>query len=270
MLILTVVLAILHSACIQGIDLMQECAKLYRPKNYLDILPSLNMPYVDQLAIPNNVFKNKHYQNMIKNILPTPVVTTKVLQVKTKYVYKNPICVKYSKKQKLCKPEDGRIRENVDNLITKESFIKEDLEENVEAMVDVEDSEEDDAERFTLKVSFNKLEPSEPTHPQEARAFRYPTKLRTPTIEPPVHVMLIEDRLDQLETLIPGYQRRRIYETSTIYVTKTISNHRNMATLVVKNCVPYGYDVCSPKSKKRKSKIAKRTFNLREREFYYG
>lgn len=82
--------------------------------------------------------------------------------------------------------------------------------------------------------------------------------------------MLIEDRLDQLETILPNYHRRRTYETSTIYVTKTIINRRNMATLVVKNCIPIGYDVCGTKNKHRRSKLAKTPKDEEEDRFYFG
>ena len=92
--------------------------------------------------------------------------------------------------------------------------------------------------------------------------------------------MLIEDRLDQLETILPDYTRRRAYETKTIYVTKTISNRRSMATLVVKNCVPLGYEICPKKSKTsgktkkkkrdRSSKIARETDRSGEKKFFYG
>ncbi|KAJ8953993.1 hypothetical protein NQ318_004284 [Aromia moschata] len=74
---------------------------------------------------------------------------------------------------------------------------------------------------------------------------------RTPTLsKKQIHEMLIEDRLDQLETVLPHYTRRRVFETSTITITKVISNRRAMATLTVKNCVPQGYEFCSNKIKR--------------------
>lgn len=88
-----------------------------------------------------------------------------------------------------------------------------------------------------------------------------------------IQEMLIEDRLDQLETILPHYTRRRIYETSTITVTKVLSNKRSMATLLVKNCIPYGYDLCESKSmsrQKRKSKVAKFSNNTADNGFYFG
>lgn len=85
--------------------------------------------------------------------------------------------------------------------------------------------------------------------------------------------MLIEDRLNQLETILPHYTRRRVFETSTITVTKVISNERSMATLIVKNCIPYGFDLCESKNRQvRRSKVAKlsNSTNTHESGFYFG
>lgn len=157
---LAVIITVIYSAYSQQNNLLQECAKYYRPKNYLELLPNINMPYVDQLPVPNNVpnLRNKEYLNKIQNIVPSPAMTTKVLTVKTKYIYKNPVCVKYSKKQKLCKPEDGQIREHVDKLITKDYFVQNNIEERVDGVVDViSDENYVDEDRFSLKVSFDRL-----------------------------------------------------------------------------------------------------------------
>ncbi|CAG9770618.1 unnamed protein product [Ceutorhynchus assimilis] len=267
-----IVLAVVHSVCVQANNLLQECAKYYRPKNYLDMLPNLNMPYINQLPIPDSInkFRHRDHLNKMQNIVATPV-TTKVLTVKTKYFYKNPICVKYNKKQKMCKSEDGRIRENVDKLITKQNFLKnnDNIQQEVISEFDVISEEDDfDADKFNLKVSFGNLEPSEiPESDQSQRAFQ-----NTPSMSPQkVQELLIEDRLDQLETILPNYQRRRVFQTSTIYVTKTVTNKRRMATLIVKNCVPIGYDVCPKKEKsKRKSKVAERSEDSEEKLFYFG
>lgn len=83
-----------------------------------------------------------------------------------------------------------------------------------------------------------------------------------------IHELLIEDRLDQLETILPHYTRRRVFETSTVTITKVLSNKRSMATLIVKNCVPQGYEVCSPKKKKRKSKVAQFSNNINESHYF--
>lgn len=136
-------------------DLMKECAKYYRPKNYLDTLAQMKLPYIAQLPVPNNL-KNiisQNYMNKLQNIVPTPVMTTKVLTVHTKYVYQNPVCVKYSKKQKLCKsPGNG----SFNKLVTKQHFLKSNIEERVEGSLSVTD-DDTESDRFTLKVSFDKL-----------------------------------------------------------------------------------------------------------------
>lgn len=86
-----------------------------------------------------------------------------------------------------------------------------------------------------------------------------------------IQELLIEDRLDQLETILPHYTRRRIYDTSTITVTKVLSNQRTMATMVVKNCIPYGYDLCESKSRKsREPKVTRFSNNTSESGFYIG
>lgn len=64
-----------------------------------------------------------------------------------------------------------------------------------------------------------------------------------------------------------------MYETSTITVTKVVNNGRNMATLIVKNCIPYGYDLCESKSKNsqaRRSKVARLSNKTNENNFYFG
>ena len=109
-----------------------------------------------------------------------------------------------------------------------------------------------------------------------SRSFQVQAKQRTPPLtHKKIEDMLIEDRLEQLETILPDYTRRRIYETSTITITKVVSNKRSMATLLVQNCVPQGYEVCprkiiSVKKKKRKSKVARESSNPLERLFYFG
>ncbi|KAL1517479.1 hypothetical protein ABEB36_001241 [Hypothenemus hampei] len=249
-----------------GNDLIQECAKYYRPSNYMDVLSKFNLPYLGHVTLPNN------QQQYLKNrpqtdISPSPVLTTKVLAVKTKYVYKSPFCVKYTKKQQLCQSE------NAGKIVTKHNFSKKQVEERIEGVLDVLEDEkkeeiEEEPDRFSLKISFDKLEPSEFT--DESRAFG--SKLHTPSMTShKVQELLIEDRLDQLETILPEYRRRRTYETSTIYVTKTLTDKRAMATLVVKNCVPLGYDVCPKKTSNRRThKLAKKPQVSKESLFYFG
>ncbi|XP_066155309.1 uncharacterized protein [Euwallacea fornicatus] len=259
------------SAATQHQNRLEDCARFYHQipgNNYLDILTGMNMPYIDQVPLPNNLkaLASGDYMSKMQNIMPSPVITTKVLSVQTKYVYVNPVCVKFNKKQKLCK----QTNENSDKLITKQNFLKSNAEKRIES-ADVNIANDEGFEdRFTLKVSFDRLEPSEPTKeddPPSGRAFS-----STPGITPQkIKELLIEDRLDHLESILPDYHRRRSYETSTMYVTKTLTNRRSMATLVVKNCVPVGYDIC-PKGPKRRrhSKIARRPHKADETRFYFG
>lgn len=285
---LGLVLAVFYSVSVQGNHLLQECAKFYRPKNYIDVMAQ-SMPYIDQLLIPDNLKKMDidDYRSKINNIQPTPVVTTKVLQVKTKYVYVNPVCVKYSSKQKLCKHEN-RMAGNINKLITKEYFLKGQVEQRVESAIDVNSEEfSPKPDRFSLKVSFDRigkqLDPSNAIQPdigilepselaEKYRAFDSGAKHQTPSMTPQkVHEMLIEDRLDQLETILPNYHRKRTFETSTMYVTKTLRNKRSMATLVVKNCIPVGFDICGKKRKSRRtSKIARDALDDDEDQVYFG
>ncbi|KAH1002245.1 hypothetical protein HUJ04_008350 [Dendroctonus ponderosae] len=258
---LGLVLAVFYSVLVQGNNLLEECAKFYRPKNYIDVM-SQSMPYMDQLLIPDNLKKVDidGYRSKINSIQPTPVVTTRVLQVKTKYVYVNPVCVKYSSKQKLCKHEN-RMAGNINKLITKEYFLKGQVEQRVESAIDVNSEEySPKPDKFSLKVSFDRigkqLNPLTAIHPdigllepseseEEYRSFGSGANRHTPSMTAKkVQEMLIEDRLDQLETILPNYHRKRIFETSTMYVTKTLRNKRSMATLVVKNCIPVGFDIC--------------------------
>lgn len=121
-------------------------------------------------------------------------------------------------------------------------------------------------------INFNYID----LHLQSSESPRPFTKnvKKTPNLtRQKVHEMLIEDRLNQLETILPHYTRRRVYETSTITITKVVSNKRNMATLVVKNCIPYGYDLCESQSGnnlRRRSKVARLSNNTGEHGFYFG
>lgn len=103
---------------------------------------------------------------------------------------------------------------------------------------------------------------------EEPRPFGKGTRYTPHLNHKQIHELLIEDRLDQLETILPHYTRRRAFETSTVTVTKVLSNKRSMATLIVKNCIPQGYEVCSPKRKKRKSKVAQFSNNINESHYF--
>lgn len=213
----------------------RDCGKFFNPHNYMDQLPSLNLPYVSSV-------------NYMPPIKPSPVLKTKVINVITKYVYQNPICVKISGKKSPCKSLNEN--NNMEFLVTKEYFVK-------------------DRKTRRLPISQDDLdvvvEGSE-----EPRPFGAATQSKTPGLSSEqVKDMLIEDRLDQLETILPHYTRKRVYETSTITVTKVRSNNRATATLLVKNCVPQGYELCPPKARRRKSKVAQ-VSDDRSEGHYYG
>lgn len=140
-------------------DLYQECAKFYHPENYMNHLPSLNLPYTGDVPMPINVgltgigFTAEGIQDTdtsahlgtpsrplfpghlliqglkIQNnpaIEPSPVVKTKAINIVTKYIYKNPVCVKFSKGKNMCKKNGGpgKVKGNYEQLVTKEYFVK--------------------------------------------------------------------------------------------------------------------------------------------------
>lgn len=72
---------------------------------------------------------------------------------------------------------------------------------------------------------------------------RYPSvdSKTTPNIK---EAILIEDRLDHLEKVLPHYSRKKAYKTSTLTVTKTKFRNGPTATLLVHNCVPEGVEIC--------------------------
>lgn len=93
----------------------EECAKLYKPTNYISHLPSLRLPYFGDIPVPVNS------PALIK---PSSVVTTKAISVVTKYVYRNPVCVKYIKNKSICQPQNRtKNKGNFDQLVTKEYFV---------------------------------------------------------------------------------------------------------------------------------------------------
>ncbi|KAI4470305.1 alpha/beta hydrolase domain-containing protein [Holotrichia oblita] len=194
-----------------------NCPPVFDPQNYLKHLPSLNLPYVNSVPIPINV----------PVIKATPVVpTTKIINVVTKYVTTNPVCIKVTSKKPLCKPNKNN--NNLDYLITKEYFVK---------------------DRRDLELEASEM----------SRAFASNT--RTPDLkDTKLKELLIEERLDHLEEILPHYTRRRNYETSTVTITKTMVDNRVKATLLVRNCVPEGYEFCPPK--RRQSGVSEEVNNL--------
>lgn len=215
-------------------NLYDDCTKLFNPLNYMSQLPSLAMPYVTNIPIK-----------------PSPVVTTKVINVVTQYVYKNPVCVKISGKKSICKSKNPQAN-NIEHLVTKQLFVRDRQLKGQRTPFSLEDG---------LGMYLQGSEEPRPFMKQE----------NTPHLSPEeVKDMLIEDRLDQLETILPQYTRRRTYQTTTITVTKVKSNNRATATLLVRNCVPQGYELCPPKvkAKKRKSKIAKASNDTFEQHYF--
>nr|CAH7758213.1 unnamed protein product [Callosobruchus chinensis] len=255
--------------------LLQECAKLYRPDRYLTQLPSLRLPYVGHMEIPINT----------GTIKPTPAMQTRAVTIVTKYVYKNPVCIKATKKKTCAMATAIKHKSGEDEIVTKEYFV-EDKEQNQRNGKHVNLNKEDDESVWTSNLLETHYDPYDPYEeiqetrdetfndflaPSEVPLYSSRKNTKTPNLSgKKVYDMLIEDRLDQLETILPHYVRRRVYQTSTITMTKVLNNRRSMATLVVKNCIPPGYQFCVTKNKKRKSKVAQFTNNSNESIFYFG
>ncbi|XP_023027831.2 uncharacterized protein [Leptinotarsa decemlineata] len=269
-------LVIVTLITVNAANIYQECARLYNPNNYMVHLPSLSLPYLGDVPIPNNM----------PAISPSPVVKTKAIKVVTKYIYKNPVCVKYTKKKGMCKQDNGvKQKDNFEQLVTKEYFVRDrkhdfvggnnrhrrgNWEEGREKGTGLSDNNsyrkvrqldedidyEGDSNDLFVKASESQIPSSKETK-------------KTPTLSADkVEEMLIEDRLDQLETILPHYTRRRVFQTSTITVTKVLSNRKATATMLVKNCIPYGYAFCEPIARSRKSKVAETADD--DNEHYYG
>ncbi|CAH2015072.1 unnamed protein product [Acanthoscelides obtectus] len=252
--------------------LLQECAKIYRPDRYMSQLPSLKLPYVGHMEIPINT----------GTIKPTPAMQTRAVRVVTKYVYKNPVCIKATKKKTCPMATTTKHKGGEDEIVTKEYFVQ-DKEQNQRNGKHVDLGGEDDDTVWNsnlLEAHYDPYEEIQETRDETFNDFIAPSETpfyssrkqtKTPNLSgKKVYDMLIEDRLDQLETILPHYVRRRVYQTSTITMTKVLNNKRTMATLTVKNCIPPGYQFCVTKNKKRKSKVAKFTNNTNESLFYFG
>lgn len=209
-----------------------NCPPVFDPQNYLKHLPSLNLPYVNSVPIPLNV----------PVIKASPVAsTTKIINVVTKYVTTNPVCIKVTSKKPLCKPKKGN--NNLDYLITKEYFVKDRSNDETKFRQDkmLKYIEPNQKEQSPINQGDLELEASE-----TSRAFA--NNIRTPDLkDTKLKELLIEERLDHLEEILPHYTRRRNYETSTVTITKTRVDDRVKATLLVRNCVPEGYEFCPPK-----------------------
>lgn len=212
-------------------SVLHHCSKLFNPQHYLDQLPSLSLPYINSLPIPSQI---------APEIKPSPVITTKVINVVTKYVTKNPMCIRVTGNKPRCKA--GGKKSGFEFQLAKKGLPG----SHYKTIDDYQQKASETSEDLGVQAS------------ESPRAFQAATT-PTPSIGALSKQILIEDRLDHLEAILPHYTRRRVYETSTITVTKVRRSEDVTATLLVKNCVPRGIDVCPAKSKKRKSKVAKYT-----------
>lgn len=211
----------------------RDCRYNFNPQNYMESLPSLALPFRNDVVPPN-----------VALIRPSKVAT-KVLSVVTKYVTRSPVCVKINGRKPPCATRRTSTKNNSGHLVTKEYYVR--------ARQSLPNSNEDHHHHRTKPedavdasaINEVLVEPSE--SPRIGA-----TSTETPLLS---HASLkevwIEDRLDHLEQVLPGYTRRRVFETSTITITKTRSDNRDTATLIVKNCVPYGVEICPRKEKKR-------------------
>lgn len=237
-------------------NLYYDRFRLFNPQNYLHQLPSLSLPYVDRVPIPSPV------PALIK---PSPVITTKVISVVTKYVTKSPMCVKVSGSKPKCqryrnKNKKTPNKDGFEYLVTKEYFVEDPQDYNT--------SDEDYEQRTVEEEATEDEEDSYVEASENSRAF---VKAKpTPFLNPSIRHILIEDRLDHLQEILPYYTRRKTFETSTITVTKVRNANKVRATLLVKNCVPAGIDVCPPKKKRRKSKVANFDNSTAEINDFFG
>lgn len=250
---LTIVLAM--AVCSTTADILEDCSKLFNPQRYLNQLPSMGLPYVSNLAIPSNV---------ASHIRPTQVVTTKVVSVFTKYVHKSPVCIRYSGEKPLCKAIGNGNANPYEHLITKgEYFLNGGLYGphygNIVTYNKRSEGAASDKQDFYI-------EPAEAETPREDRTRPTPNLDNQQLLRD----ILIDDRLGHLEEVLPYYSRRKTYETSTITVTKVLNSGEPMATLVVKNCIPQGIEICPKKNKKRKSKVGSHENGSSFKDQYYG
>lgn len=219
-------------------DILDDCSKLFNPQHYLHQLPSLNLPYVSALPVPSNVIPIK----------PSPVVTTRVMSVVTKYINKSPVCIRYSGDKPPCRTIGNGNANPYAHLADEEHFVNGGLYGPHYGNIVTHNRRSDE-------VTIDKQNIVYIQSGETPRKYDEPSQ-PTPGLNSVLKDVLIDDRLKHLEEILPYYTRKRRYETSTITVTKVINNGEPMATLVVKNCIPQGMEVCPKKSKKRKSKLA--------------
>lgn len=217
-------------------DILNDCSKLFNPQHYLKHLSSLSsLPYVSSLPIPSNIIP----------IRPTPVLTTKVVNVVTKYINKSPMCIRYSGEKPLCRAIGN---DDASHLNFKEYFVNGGLYGPHYGNIVTHNRRSDEITIDQQNIIY--LESGEASR-------NYDPTTPTPGLNSNLKDVLIDDRLKHLEEILPYYTRKRRYETSTITVTKVVNSGEPMATLIVKNCIPQGIEICPPKkTKKRKSKLA--------------
>ncbi|KAF5278139.1 hypothetical protein FQR65_LT03655 [Abscondita terminalis] len=200
-------------------SIYQNYAKLFNPQDYLGQLPSLSLPYKNNIPIPSV---------NIPLIKPSRVVT-KVINVVTEYVSKNPVCIKIKGKKQPCGYKNA----------TSYNIRKKDIDHDIRKEYYVLHRNDDENKRRGNKMIKGDLFGSE-----YLDVFEQPYE--TPTLENKIKTILIDQQLDKLEDILPHYTRIKHYETETITVTKQLLNNRVMATLMVKNCVPQDVNICPP------------------------
>lgn len=233
---------------------------IFNPENYMEQLPSLSMPYINNVKLPK--------PNLPIN--PTPTIKTKMINIVTQYVHRNPVCIKVSGKKPPCPYKNSK--NNLEFVVTKEYYVHDKLTNSTN---NINNTNKKSSSRRKNKRKKNKrkkpasdvsqiknstrelnedeilfdVEPSE-----TGRALRRITP--TPILNlsnSKVREILIEDRLDHLEEILPHYTRKRNYETSTITITKVQYNaNKATATLLVKNCVPPDIAICPKRRRKTK------------------
>lgn len=228
--------------------------QFFNPENYMDQLPNLSMPYIDNIPLP---------ELNIPPINPSPVVT-KVINVITKYVNKNPVCIKVTRKKPFCAYKDDT-KNTLDYLVTKEYFVRDPQPQSsapIKRRIPLI-SNKTGKRKSKPKTRNTTIKSLVRNHDinieiEGGETARVVTKIsQTPPLnlsETKIRDILIEDRLDHLEGILPYYKRRKLFQTSTLTVTKVRYNsNKATATLIVKNCVPPDIAIC-PNKKKRKTK----------------
>ncbi|KAK9879569.1 hypothetical protein WA026_006637 [Henosepilachna vigintioctopunctata] len=228
-MILLLLVVISHSELV--VSRTRDSRRHSNINSFMANLPSLSLGYISELAIPS--------MKLPPSINPSKILGTKVIKIVTTYVYQNPVCMKISGKKPLCRKENSN---QTTNLKYQNSIDELNLDHNDPTVINDKNYKSSTKNDLGIYV-----EGSEYTG---LGSHHY----NTPELSS-INELLIEDRLNDLEVILPHYKRRRIYETSTLTVTRVKHDNKITATLLVKNCVPQGYPLCPTKPKKRKSKM---------------